>query len=1025
MKKKNVMYLWRGWLLCVLWALSSSIYAQTATVRGTVTDANREPVIGATVIVQNQTSNGTVTDLDGNYVLNDVPTNATLQFSYVGMQPQSVAVNGRQVIDVVMQNDTKLLEEVVVVGYGAQKKVNLTGAVSSVNSDVLQNRTTPNVANMLAGQMTGVTIVQNTGQPGADAGLLRVRGIGTIRDSYDDAAASAMVIVDGVESSMNSVNPNDIESISVLKDAAASSIYGVRAANGVILITTRRGTQGKAKISYDNYVGWQKALRLPKFLNAYDFAVLFNEAHTNDGAAAPYTEEQLKRFRDGSDPDHYADSDWLGTLLSENGMFHNHYVSISGGSESVRYSTSFGYHDKKGLIPNTSYNKYDVRANLHADLTQRLSLGLNLSAYRSRSIEPAAGMQTIMHYAFRETPVTPIQFKNGNYGLFKNEHNSVAYARKGGTSTAYRTNMHGNVSLNYQLIDGLTLRGNAAVTSYLIDMHDFEHAMQYYTADSDKPIQSKQSSLINEDRKNLEVNLQTYLDYNKTFGKHTLSGLLGYSQLYNNWRVLRASRKNLPSSNQLDQINAGDATTQQTAGYETEYALRSVFGRINYNYDNRYLIEANLRYDGTSRFPKDKRFGAFPSVSLGWRLSEEEFFRADWVDNLKLRASWGLLGNQEIGSYAFYEKYVYAESRSSLSPTYSFGNMLAPGISISRTMANKNITWEKTSQINVGVDAGFLNGRLTFSGDFFVKDTRDILLNLPIPRIAGVNPPMQNAGKVRNIGFETQLGYNGQANKDFKYYANFNFSYVHNEITDLQGGDIKGGRSVGDPVWAYYGYISDGIFRTEEEIKNHARQTMGTPVPGDLKYRDISGKDGKPDNVINANDRKLIGSYFPKINYGLRLGFEYKSIDFSTLLQGAAAVDGLVKKEVRYAFYNSGKVTDKHLDRWTPQNPNGSFPRLSIKNSEKNQPKNELSSFWVQDASYLKMRNIQLGYTLPNHWLIKQGVSKVRLYCSIDNVFTLTQFEGADPESPAGDTGESGTYYPMTRSYSFGLNVSF
>lgn len=1019
MKKKKAMCLWKGWLLVSLLALSSNLYAQTADVRGTVTDASGEPVIGATVTVKGESSVGTTTDLDGNYLLNNVLTNATLRFSYVGMQTQDIPVNGRKVIDVVMQSDTKQLDEVVVVGYGAQKKVNLTGAIASVNSDVLQNRTTPNVANMLAGQMPGVTIVQNTGQPGADAGLLRVRGIGTIRNNYDDGAASAMVIVDGVESSMSSVNPNDIESISVLKDAAASSIYGVRAANGVILITTRKGIKGKPTISYDNYVGWQQALRLPKFLDAYNFAILYNEANTNDGASAPYSEADLKKFKDGSDPDHYANSDWLDALLSKNGLFHNHYLSITGGTEGVRYAVSLGYHDKQGLIENTSYNKYDVRTNLNADLNERLSLGLNISAYRSRSIEPATGMQEIMHYAFRETPVTPIQFNNGRYGLFKNEHNSVAYAKNGGTSTIYRTNMLGNISLNYKIIDGLTLRGSAAVTSYLADQHLFKHAMKYYTADSDKPIQSKQSSLVNNDSKNMEINLQAYLDYNKNFGKHVISGLLGYSQLYNNRRVLQASRKNLPSSNILDQINAGDATTQQTEGYETEYALRSVFGRVNYVYDNRYLMEVNLRYDGTSRFPKDKRFGAFPSVSLGWRLSEEAFFKADWVDNLKLRASWGLLGNQEIGNYTFYEKYVYTEDPSRLSPNYSFGNMLAPGISISRTMANKNITWEKTSQINAGIDAGFWGNRLTFSGDFFIKNTRDILLNLPISRIVGVNPPMQNAGKVRNIGFETQVGYNGQAGA-LRYFTNFNFSYVHNEITDLQGGDIKGGRSVGDPVWGYYGYVCDGIFRNEDEVKAHVKQTMGTPVPGDLKYRDLNG-----DKVVNAEDRKLIGSYFPKVNYGLRLGFEYKGIDFSTLLQGAAAVDGLVKREVRYAFYNSGKVTEKHLDRWTPQNPNGSFPRLSIKNTEKNQPKNELSSFWIQNASYLKMRNIQLGYTLPKHWLKQQGVSKIRLYCSIDNVFTLTGFEGSDPEAPAGDNGESGTYYPMTRSYSFGLNISF
>lgn len=493
------------------------------------------------------------------------------------------------------------------------------------------------------------------------------------------------------------------------------------------------------------------------------------------------------------------------------------------------------------------------------------------------------------------------------------------------------------------------------------------------------------------------------MDYGKTFGKHTVGALLGYSQIYNQMRYLGATRKDLPKSNTLNQINAGDATKQTTYGTETEYALRSVFGRVNYSYDDRYLFEANLRYDGTSRFPKNKRFGAFPSFSLGWRVSQESWFNVSWVDNLKIRASWGLLGNQDTVSsnYPYQNTYEYGYD-------YSFGNMLYPGISIASTMANQDLTWEKTSQYDFGLDASLFGNKLTVGFDYFNKETRDILLKLPVNYVLGVGAPMQNAGKVRNTGIELQIGHNNRIG-DWSYNIGANFSYVSTKILDLKGGDTPG-QSVGDPLWTYYGYVCDGIFQTDDEIANHPKQTTGTPQRGDLKYRDLDGS-----NSVDSRDRQVLGSYFPKINFGLNLSVQYKDFDLSALLQGAADVKGMPVPEIRYAFYNGGKVTEKHLDRWTESNPNASYPRLSMKDS-----KNRVtSSFWVQDASYAKLRNLQVGYTLPKQWTAKYGISRLRIYSSIDNLFTITSFDGVDPEAV------SGNYYPLTRNYSFGLNVTF
>lgn len=966
-------------------------------VYGKVIDTGGAPVIGANV-TQKGTTNGTITDIDGNFTL-EVPKGASIIVSYIGYNVQELMVTSNTQYEVVLKEDTQNLEEVVVVGYGTQKKVNLTGSVTTIKSDQLQNRVASNVTNLLVGQMPGVTILQSSGQPGSDTGALRVRGIGTM-----NSGASAMVIVDGVESTMNSVDPNDIDNISILKDAAASSIYGVRAANGVILITTKKGAQGKAKVSYDGYIGWQEATRIPTFLGSYDFAVLMNEAYKNDGTSEsnlPYSAEELQKFKDGSDPLNYPDSDWLDALLSENGLFHNHHLSVNGGTQDIHYAVSLGYHNKEGLIPNTSYTKYTFRSNLDAKINKRLSFNMNLSGYRGDQLAPSTSVANIIHYAYRETPVTPIQAPDGHYVRFKNEHNSIASARESGTSRTYDYGFSGSAGLEYKILDGLKLRGSSSVRYQLSEGANHAYTMSYYSPGDYENLKTTANSVYNVDGKTLEVNLQAYLDYNKTFGKHSVSALLGYSQLYNRYKYLYAYRKNLPDSNTLDQINAGEETGQLTAGYETEYALRSGFARVNYAYDDRYLFEANVRYDGTSRFPKNGRFGAFPSFSVGWRISEEEFFKADWVDNLKLRASWGLLGNQDIGDYAFYNTYSFGYN-------YNFGGTKVPTISITSPMANENIGWEKTEQINVGIDASLLSNKLTVTADFFRKQTKEILLTLPILDMVGIGAPYQNAGAVRNTGFELQIGHNNRINQ-FQYAITANISYVKNKITDLKGADTPG-QSVGDPLSAYYGYICDGIFRTQEDIDNHADQSaFGTPVLGDLMYRDVTGE-----GVIDSNDRVILGSTFPKWNFGLNLSASYKCFDISALLQGAADVKAMTPYEIGWAFYNGGKVIDKYLDRWSPENPNGSMPRLSMSNSSNR----IVSSFWVTDASYVKMRNLQVGYSIPKRILNQAKITRLRVYCSIDNLFTITGFDGTDPEA-------TGNVHPLTRSYSFGVNLSF
>lgn len=971
-------------------------------ISGTVTDAQGEPVIGANVI-ESGTTNGVITDLDGKFTL-QVPEDAMLQISFIGYVAQEVSVKNQSDMVIILKEDFQKLDEVVVVGYGTQKKVNLTGAITSVKADDLENRTSSNVVNMLTGQLPGVTIMQNSGQPGEDVGTLRVRGIGTLGNS------DAMVVVDGVESSLSNIDPNDIENIAVLKDAAASAIYGVRAANGVILVTTKKGKIGRPVVSYNGYTGWQAASRMPDYLSSADYATLLNEAYRNDGLPDRYSSDEIEKFRNGSDPDHYPNSNWQDALLSESGFFHNHYLNLSGGTENTQYSVSLGYHEKGGLIPNSSFNRYNLRTNIDTKVTNRLKVNLNLALSRDRTLSPTTKAGTLFYWNLRETPTSPIQFSNGHYGLHLNEHNSVAFAKNGGTNKKYKNDVQGNLGFTYEIIEGLVLRGSAATRFNLTDTYQDTKSMNFYSADLPDPIKTTRSEVYNQDDKMLEINLQAYLDYKKTIGRHDFSGLLGYSQIQNELKILYAGRKDLPENNSLGQVDAGDINTQETKGYRRDYALRSVFGRVNYAYDGRYLFEANMRYDGTSRFPKNNRFGLFPSFSAGWRISEEAFFNSSFIDNFKIRASWGKLGNQEIGDYAFLNTYVFGQN-------YPYNNILAPGISINETMENRDITWEKTTQVDVGFDADFWNGKLSVTFDYFNKVTDDILLDIPAPYMLGVKPPTQNAGSVLNRGVELLLTHRNQI-KDFRYSTSFNFSYIHNEITDLKGAD-QPGRSVGDPVNNIYGYVVDKIFDSQEEIDRSPTQIWGA-LPGDFKYKDLNG-----DNVINDQDRKSLGSDFPKIFYGFRLELGYKNFDFSTLLQGAGKVHAIVRGEINKAFLNGGNVTSKHLDRWTPENLSASYPRLTIKDATRN---NYDSSYWMQDASYLKMRNLQVGYTLPGRIVNQAGLSRLRVYFSADNLLTITSFEGVDPEAGVRnntDSEDKRSYYPLTKSFSFGINASF
>jgi len=976
-------------------------------------------------------------DIEGKYEVNNVSENTILQFFSMGFKSVEIPVKNRTVINVSLEEDFNELDEVVAIGYTTQKKVNLTGSVAAINSDQLENRSAANVSSLLAGQVPGLTIIQSGGNPGRNAGSINIRGIGTLNNS------NPLIIIDGIETgSITELNPEDIENVSVLKDASASAIYGIRAANGVILITTKRGNKnGKLQVKYSTQFGFTDFISFPRKLNSFELATLHNEANSNDGSALLFSDDDLKKFKDGSSPLTHANTDYIKDLFSTS-AWRSHNLSLMGGSEKGSYRISTGYLDEEGLINNTGLKRYTFRSNLDRDINKNLKVGLNLSGTFNKFIEPAAGIGWVTHAAFREWANDVLQFPDGRWAdpFWSNvQHNSKAYSSDEIGTTIYRnTRIIATGFAEYEILKGLKIKGIASIlndrnktsrTIHSVDLYKINPSTgeidtnpnsnkKYFNTDS--PSADKVSRDYFDNR---NINLQLLLNYEKTLGKHYLKGLLGYQQIETESEFSSLSRRKLLSEF-LDQINAGDPSQDAANGNTTNYASRSGFARLNYIFDEKYLIEANIRYDGTSRFKKDLRFDYFPSISLGWRISKENFFKVDAISNLKLRASWGELGNQEIGNYLFLPTYRQSGS-------YIFGGNQVFGIQ-EGTIANENLRWEKTTSKNIGIDFGMFKNKLNISGDYFVKDTDDILFTLPKPAILGANPPVENAASVRNSGFEIIASFKNRVG-NVKYYINANLASVKNKITDLAGAETPG-RRVGDPIRNLFGYRTDGLFKSKEEIdayKIDQTSLGGAPQPGDVKYVDISGPDGVPDGIINDKDRVSLGSLFPKVNYGFSFGLSVKGFDFSSVWQGVAGVKTKLAGRLQRPFGLGSSPLDFHLDRWTPDNTNASYPRASLSNTSNYVD----SDFWVKKADFLKLRNVQLGYTLSKNALHKTGIYKLRLYVSVENLLTLSSFKrkyGFDPEDVTGTRdplylfgSNTSNNYPTTRRYVLGLNLTF
>ncbi|MDR1555794.1 MAG: TonB-dependent receptor [Tannerellaceae bacterium] len=1011
----------KTWLWAVFFLLGTvNIWAQTINVQGVVLDPNGEPVIGANV-VEKGTPNGNITNIDGQFVLS-VPGNAVLVVSYIGYIQQEVPVNGQTSITVTLNEDMQKLDEVVVVGFGTQKKANLTGSVANVDNKLFENRPLSNVSSGLQGLLPGVIVTQSSGQPGEDVGTINVRGMGTIN------SAEPMVVVDGMESTINDIDPNDIETISVLKDAASAAIYGSKAANGVILISTKRGKSGKPMLSYTGNFGFTSATRIPKFFSSADVASYWNAALKYQGQSPKYTEEEIRKFRDGSDPENYANTDWI-DLIYKNSFQHTHNVNLLGGNDMARYMTSVGYQGQDGIINNYSKEQYSMRMNLDMNPSNNLETSFSMAYTRQDVMSPVGSYDNgstaqILRLANRISPMVTAKYKDGTYGAIS-DGNPLAWIEAGGKQNKQIHNFSGIGTATYSILPGLSVKGQLAYKLYMEDLDKYTKRIQYnptYTQGTT----SKEVTNMRWDR----VSLDILPEYRKSFGQHNLNILGGFhSELYT-YKESYGYRKDYPNTEVTD-LNAGAAATAKAEGFTRELAIISWLGRINYDYAGKYLFEANIRYDGSSRFAKDNRWGTFPSVSAGWRISEEDFFDSlkEAINNLKVRASWGLLGNQEVLNADKESVYYPTIPTMTLGKDYPLGGSLESG-AITYYAVNPDLKWETTETWGIGLDLNLFH-KINFTADYFSKTTSDILMKMETAPMYALSDFYANIGKIRNSGFEFDLQYNDRFGK-FDFSFGGNIAFINNEVLEIGIDQNQEGalnyiyvtnidnytavNMIGKPMNSLYGYKSAGIFRTQAELDSwpEYKFTSRQRALGDLKYVDTNG-----DGVITADDRIANGSTNPGIVFGFNIGASWNNFDIHAFFQGAADVSRYISEGRGGLSDSTSKPHELWYDSWSEDNPNAKYPRLA---TDGYGISGDESSFWEQDASYLRMKDLQIGYTFPRNILNSLGVSRLRVYYSGQNLFTLTgMLSGWDPEAPAG----RGNAYPQTIVNSFGLNLTF
>ncbi|MBV2226743.1 MAG: TonB-dependent receptor [Sphingobacterium mizutaii] len=1005
-------------LLCFL--PIGMLWAQQKNISGKVTNEDGNPLEGVTISIKGHLNALSQTSATGEYAI-EANTGDVLVFASMGYANAERTIADQGTINVILTADLTNLDEVVVVGYGTQKKVNLTGAVSTINSEQLERRPIVSTSSALQGLAPGVTVTSQSGAPGGDQGQIRIRGV----NSFGGSDSEPLVIIDGVAGSLDNVDANLIENISILKDAASAAIYGSRAANGVILITTKRGKDQFA-LNYKGYTGWQDPTFIPKVTDGATFMKVFNDANMNDNGSVIYSEKDFEEFNKlyAENPDNF---DWQKGILNGSGFTHNHFVSLNAGAGKIRVAPSLGYVSQDGLIDNTGFKRYTFRNNMDINPKDKLNIRFDLSAVNSNRLQ-IANEGTIWNYIGRMPTNIPIRVGDGLWSEGWVKNNPVAFIEDGGNKKVNNLELLGNLSINYKPFDWLSISGMAAPRYRTRNIHEFAKAVMTYYEDGSEAGTALPSTELTESAYryfNGSYSFQTTAQ--KSFNDHNFRLMLGASRETYDEKYLMGYRRDF-TYDTYEVLNAGaDTETKNNAGNQFQWLLVSTFGRFNYDYKGRYLLEANLRYDGSSRFAKSNRWAAFPSFSAGWRISEEPFMAdlKNSINQLKLRGSWGILGNQNIGTT--YQPYIETLNLGSISVGGAVDQMIALN-----TMANSGLLWEETTMAGLGLDASLFNNfSVTF--DWYTKQTDGILMKLYVSELYGKNAPFQNAAKVQNQGWEASVRYDNQFG-DFKLGIGANISDVKNKILDMKG-QVSGTllrQQEGYSINSIYGYQSDGLYQSQEEIDNGPKQ-FGTLKPGDIRYRDIAGDldangNAIPDGKITDADKTIIGSTMPRYTYGFNLDLGYKGLRFSAFLQGVAKANGYLDSHYVIPAVNSSAIKPWQLDYWSEDNRGASLPRVSVTSTNNTQN----SDFWMRSASYLRLKNVQLGYEIPKSWLANSKIGGIFIYANGQNLFTKTNFyEGYDPEinynsgAQDGVTLGSGNFYPQVKVYTFGLDFKF
>ncbi|MDQ1085458.1 TonB-dependent receptor [Siphonobacter sp. SORGH_AS_1065] len=1016
----------REWLLAFFLVLMQvcTLSAQSLIVRGRVTADNGEALPGVTVVVKNTTT-GTTTDTDGRYTLRPGSSSGILVFSYLGTTTQEVPFNGAGEYNAVLSEESKKLNEVVVVGYGTQKKVNLTGSVAIIDPKTLTNRQVGSTSLALQGAAPGVTITQQSGVPGGDAGTIRIRGVGSI-----NAGQSPLILVDNVEMSLDAIDPNNIASISILKDAAAAAVYGSRAANGVVLVTTKRGAKG-VNISYNSYALKQSPTDLPKKVSALEHMMYWDVAQANSGLPATFTQQIAAYQNTGPDNKTIFNTDWQKLVLTNSGLMQNHSLTLSVGGDRIKTFASGSFLNQNGLTANTNYKRLDLRFNTDISITKKLNASVDLVLNNSNRLWPG---QSSPQYLIREMiglpAITPGRFDTGQWGEGWANSNPAAKAQDGGFDRSLTDSRIIKGTLTYTPIEGLELLATYSSNYYTNRARNFVDQYDIYSADvaNNTMIYQRSWPALNSLSDNISQNNQNLFraqaTYTKALGKHAFTGLAGFSTEDFKTSFINTFRQNLLSPDR-PYLSSGDQLGQTLNGGESRFSMVSAYARLNYTYDERYLLEVNGRWDASSRFRENNWWKLFPSVSGGWRISQESFWESlrSTISEAKIRASYGSLGNQNLirgGAADYYP--TYALFNSGTAYNYYFGNVVVPGYALTNA-ANAGIRWETSRILDLGLDMSLLKNRLNLTADFFQRDIVDMLQLVPIPSYVGLTAPFVNSGSMRNKGWELGLGWRDKVGA-FSYQVQLNASDVKNTLLRNGGKPIINGATIqqeGSALDSYYGYLADGFFQTAEEVKN-APFHYGNTAPGDIRYRDISGPDGKPDGKIDGYDRTILGNYFPRYEYSLNLSGQYKGFDFTVFLQGVGKKDNYLSGTAARPFFSSnfqGTMFEYQKDSWSSDNTNAAYPRLTVNSMPNNYV---TSSFWVRSAAYLRLKNMVVGYTLPTGFTNKARIKSARIYLSGQNLITWTNFfPGFDPEQR--DTG--GEFYPIMRTYTVGLNLNF